>query len=275
MEDGSEIPQGSVDVVISGSEFEFQDAMPPLPPEAPGTHNFYDEVGIAAVLRWGHCIDADSMPTNQDCRDIGDCNGQPGGSCDSEWRLLQSWQLVAPDRAHVVVDSDFDSLLVGDFVEIAPHFHSITIENNKFFGSESSPIVTTWKGGYLTEGSNFDNWVIQDNEFRDVASLHPDPGSSTVSGVFLQAPGNVDILRNKSYGRARGFTARHFSPFGTPTLNILENCFKPNELADVAFEFFIPNSNGIVVLDGNYFDEGINLPVGWESINFDMEPCPP
>ncbi len=275
MEDGSEIPQGFVDVVISASEFEFQDGKPPSPPahsKAPGTHQFYDEVGIAAVLRWGHCIDA-GMPTNVPCRYFTECG--TGQSCDSEWRLVQSWQHVAPDRAHVVVDSDFSSLLVGDFVEIAPHFHSITIENNEFFGSEESAILTTWKGGYLTEGSNFDNWLIQDNKFRDIAKFHPDPNSSEVSGVYLQAPGNTQILRNTSYGLARGFTARPFSPFGTPTLTIRENCFKPNNLDDVAFEFFIPNSNGTVLLEENYFDDGKNLPVGWELINFKMEPCPP
>jgi hypothetical protein len=179
---------------------------------------------------------------------------------------------VAPDRAHVVVDSAFSSLLVGDFVEIAPHFHSITIEDNKFFGSESSPIITTWKGGYLTEGSNFDNWIIQNNEFRDVATINPAPGS-TVSGIFLQAPGNIEILGNTSYGLARGFTARPFSPFGTPTLTIRDNCFKPNNL-DVAFEFFIPNSNGTVVLKENYFDDGMNLPADWQMMNFVEQPCP-
>ena len=102
------------------------------------------------------------MPTPVDCRYNPDCNTQAGETCDSEWRLIQSWQLVAPDRAHVVVDSDFGSLVVGDFVEIAPHFHSITIEENINYKKRMIPPAEylALKDGVTSLQKLYDEFVV-------------------------------------------------------------------------------------------------------------------
>ena len=52
------------------------------------------------------------------------------------------------------------------------------------------------------------------------------------------------------------------------------NCFKPNDLQDVAFEFNVAASHGTVVLADNYLDDGLNLPADWQTTNFVLLPCP-
>lgn len=283
METGSEIPQGLVTQLISDTVIEFVDAAPSKG-DITAAHHFYDDLEPGAVFRWGTCVDPDPGLEGT-CRRDCDCRmlvhldpmdpdsplicPQVGGTCEGEeWRLLVDWELLGPDSARLTLASPFSELEEDDFVEVAPFFHGITIEHNTFVRSKASAIATTWKDGYLTLGSRFDDWVIRNNTFENIATVSG--ATSGASGIFLQAPGNMEIYGNSISGAGRGLSTRQLSVLGHSKLRIYDNCFKPNALG-VKFE---NPPDGTVILADNFLDSVSGwVHPDWQQHNHSTLPC--
>ena len=271
LETGQEISQGYVSAVdTNANSATFSNDFGPVA-GAVANHNFYGEYSRASIFRWGTCHDSNQVPTPQLCRENSDCDAVASESCaGASVSQLTAWSLdpAAGDTADIQHDGSMTELAVGDFIEVIPHYHSITIENNQFLSTAFSAIVTTWKNGYLELSANFDDWDIRNNSFLNVGSLNPVIHLHN-SAIFLQRPGNTSIDSNTfENSRNHALTSRRPSMIGTPTLSITNNCILPSESDDIRFEFnpdTLPNAT-VSILNNN-FESGSSLPIGYENMN--------
>jgi len=269
IETGQEISQGYVSAVdTNANSATFSNNFGPVA-DAVASHNFYGEYSGASIFRWGRCEDIIQIPTTQICRENNDCSA--GESCAGvSVSQLTAWSLdpAVGNTANIQHDGSMTELAVGDFIEVIPYYHSITIENNQFLSTAYSAIVTTWKNGYLEFSANFDDWKIRNNSFLDVGSLIPGIHAHT-SAIFLQRPGNTTVDNNTfENSRYHALTSRRPSMIGTPTLSITNNCILPSVSEDIRLEFNPDTqSNATVSILNNSFESGSSLPIGYENIN--------
>ncbi len=269
LETGQEIPQGYVSAVdTNANSATFSNDFGPVA-GAVASHNFYGEYSGASIFRWGTCQDANQVPSPQLCRENSDC-GASESCAGASVSQLTAWSLdpAAGNTANIQHDGSMTDLAVGDFIEVIPHYHSITIENNLFLSSAFSAIVTTWKNGYLELSANFDDWDIRNNSFLNIGSLNSSIHVNN-SAIFLQRPGNTSIDSNTfENSRYHAIASRRPSGIGTPTLSITNNCILPSVSEDIRFGFNPDTpSNATVSILNNSFESGSSLPIGYEIIN--------